>query len=184
MNVYFWTFAIFAVLITPVMLTVHIRCDGKIDWTMQLYIAGIPVVKCEKKEKTHQTVGLMTQKKKHRLAFLLVRDGSAVRLLRSMPLERVRIHACLSFEDAAVTAMVFAFLKALMQTLACCGVQRGKLTGAVQADFGGRGTHADVSCIFAGRLGRIGLAVAHLMINAAKAKADFAAEEEKHAASH
>ena len=184
LNVYFWAFAIFAVLITPVALTVHICYDEKIDWTMQLYIAGIPVIKRKKREKPHQTVSLMARKKKQKLAFLLVRDGSAARLLRSMPLERVRIDARLSFEDAAATAMVFAFLKTLTQTLTCCGVQRGKLAGAVQDDFGGWGTRADVSCIFAGRLGRIGLAGAHLMISAAKAKAGLAAEEVKHAASH
>ena len=50
MNVYFWAFAIFAVLITPVALTVHIRYDGKIDWTMQLYIAGFRLSNVKKEK--------------------------------------------------------------------------------------------------------------------------------------
>ena len=182
LNAYFWIFALYAVLITPVALNVHIRFDGKIDWRMRLYIAGIPVVKREKKEKPGRTAGLLTRQKRHRLAFALVRDGSAARMIRSMHLQQVQLYARLSFEDAAATAMTFAFLRTLMQSLTCCGVLKDELSGALQADFGGKGTGADVRCIFTGRLGKLCVAGIHLMVSAAKAKAGLTAEEEEYAA--
>ena len=45
MNLYFWLFALYALLITPVGAQVHVRIDHGVHYRIRLQAAGLPVLR-------------------------------------------------------------------------------------------------------------------------------------------
>lgn len=191
MNPYFWFFSLYAFLITPVTVHAGIRIDHGVHWRLRLLIAGLPVMRKSKagndfEEKTLEAKSLAQSlaSPKRGMVMALIHDGSLKRLMRAFHCERMHIRAELSFADAAATAVSYAVIRTLVETLHRCGTLSNKITGYVGADFNARGTDVELQGIFSARLGRVAITGIRLGISALRHRAELATEEKQYAASH
>jgi len=190
MNVYFWAFVAYAILIAPVSAHIQIRIDRGVRYRIGLRTAGLPVMRKKKKpdaspEATQQMHRLWNGETGPDAALLsvLFAQGHLMKLLRLFDWRQFEIKARISFEDAALTALVFSLLRAVLYTGDQCGLLRAD--SCVQVSFQGEGTTVSLACIASARLGSIGIAAARLWLAAAGERARrLTAEEEKYAASH
>ena len=190
MNPYFWFFAIWAALITPVTVHAGIRVGRAVSWRLQLQFAGLPFVRketqeCQQEEQTAD-LGRIVEALKDTdgsLAALVFRSGGVGRFFKSFRLDRMEIYLKLSFEDAAVTALLYALIRNVLQTLALCGAMPRRVEGRVEMDFHARGTELQLQGIISCRLGTLGLAAGRLLWAILRTRAKrLTAEEEGHAA--
>ena len=191
MNPYFWFFAVWALMITPVTIHAGIRLDRGIHWRMRLLIAGIPITDRRKGESSSEEETLQAQQllqglisPKRQLIMALVHDGSLKRLLRVFRWNQLYVQGRLSFQDASQTALSYALIRTLLETLQRCGVLPGKITGRIEADFHSQGTQFWLQGIFSARLGKVAIAGIRLCISALRHRAELATEEKQYAASH
>jgi len=188
LNPYFWLFALLALLMTPVRAQISLWINHGVYWQMQLLISGIPVVRRQKKARKNAQEavsflpGLFTSRRK--LAWTLWREGSLAPLWAAFGLEALDVQVHLSFADAAQTALGYAFLCTVLETLARCRALPMPVRVRLQADFHAQGTQMTMEGIFSARLGRIVLAGARLGIAVLRTRARLATEEEQYAASH
>lgn len=190
MNLYFWLFALYALLITPVGAQVHVRFDHGVHYRIRLQAAGLPVLRKKDQEESRETQlqsqDVMKGMKNGDLGLMiaLIRQGHVQRILRRLQWRDVEIRARISFADAAWTAVSYAFVRTCLQTLA--PIRTLPLRGRVEMDFRGEGTRVAFRCIVSARLGSLTAAVIRLWLAAAgyRAKRLAAEEEEYAAASH
>ena len=188
MNLYFWFFLLYAVLITPVGVQVHVRVDRGIHYRIRIGAAGVPVLRMWDQadiqpEERFRTTNLM-KNWNVAMAAELMRNGHIQRALQSLEWRGLELQAHLSFGDAAVTAMFYAALQTMMQTIRyCCSLP---VRGQITADFEGKGTQISFRCIAGARLGRITAEAIRLWLaaNGTRAKRLMAEEENYAAASH
>lgn len=190
MNLYFWFFVLYAVLITPVGAQVHVRIDHGVHYRIRLRAAGLPVLRKKEKAKEEPQVQLKSSNVlkgmkdwDYALFVSLLRQGHLQRLLRLFEWHDVQIDARISFEDAAFTAMTYALIRICLQTVARC--RPLPVQGRVEMDFRGEGTMISFRCIADARLGSLSAAALRLWLAAVISRAKrLVAEEEKYAASH
>ena len=186
MNPYFWIFALYALLITPVGAQVHIRVDHGVHYRVRLLAAGMRVLRKADppdREKHLQPDSVFRNAKNwdYALMIALVRHGHVQRLLRRIQWRQAEIRACISFEDAALTALTYAFIRTVMQTVARC--RPLPIRGRVEMDFRHRGTAVSFRGIATARLGSLTAAAIGLLLAAAAERAKLD-KEESYAASH
>jgi len=191
LNLYFWLFALYALLITPVGAQVHIRIDHGLHYRFRLRAAGLPVLRKKKEEKepqeTHLRSGDVMKGMKdwdYGMFAVLMRQGHFGRILRLFEWRDLEVRARISFEDAALTAMVYTLIRTVLQTAA--HIRPLPVKGRVEMDFQGEGTQLSLRCIATARLGNITAAAIRLWLAAAsyRAKGSAAEEETYAAASH
>ena len=190
MNLYFWLFALYALLITPVGAQIHIRVDHGIHYRVRLRAAGLPFLHKKKEEEPQDTrlhYGDVMQSMKERdygLFASLMRQGHFGRILRLFEWQDTEIRARISFEDAALTALVYTLIQTVLQTAA--HIHPLPLKGRVEMDFRGEGTLLSIRCIATARLGNLTAAAIRLWLASARYRAKHSSAEEENyaAASH
>ncbi len=193
MNPYFWLFAVCALLMTPITANISVRFSHGVRYRFRLQAAGLPFL--QKKEENHPEEEEVDARDAVRGALSpelpvlisLWRGGDIQRALRSLQLEAVYLRAHLSFSDAAATAVAYAFVRTVAQTLALCARDSARVQGRVEANFREDGSELFVRCIVSARLGSLGAAAIRLGMAVKRARAKLStAEEENHAeaASH
>lgn len=184
MNLYFWLFVLYAVLITPVGAQVHVRIDRGVHYRIRLRAAGLPVLRRKEKAKEEPEVQLRSgnvvkgmKDWDYALFTALLRQGHLQRLLRLFEWRNVEIRARISFEDAALTAITYALIRTCLQTAA--RIRPLPVKGRVEMDFMGEGTTVSFRCIADARLGSLSAAAIRLWLAAAGARAKRSVEEEE-----
>ena len=191
-NFYFLFFTAYAVLITPITLRLGLRLGKDAGYSVRVQAAGMPFARRRSEDDRAEELPIREQEVARTLAstnFALVRaalDLKALRrLLRAVHLESLHIRARFSFADASRTALCFAAVRTLLQTLRTCGVPMSRLGGHVTANFDGQGSEVLIRGIVAARLGSLGLAA--ILFGAAFIRAhakQARLEEEPYATSH
>lgn len=191
MNLYFWLFVLYALLITPVGAHVSVRIDKGVHYRVRLQAAGLPVLRRrdqedEKQAERIRSADVMRGMKNWDLALAaeLLREGHISRALRALNWRGIEVDARISFDDAAATAMVYAALCTCLQTVSRCHPL--PVRGRVTADFHGEGTKIAARCIVDARLGSLSAAAIRLWLaaNSSQAKRLMTEEEKYAAASH
>lgn len=192
MNVYFWLFGIAGILSVPMTLQATLRMDGKIHYHIRLRAGGLPLAEkdeqgegAEEKVFSRQTArGLFTLD--GRVVWPMIHQGHLVRAVKVMRLEKLYVRIRLSFQDAATTAMSFAALRILVQTLLSCVQTTLPLDGRVEMNYAAQGSEVLVRSIFSARLGSLLAAALRLMLAALRVRRGILKTEEEHyaAASH
>ena len=188
MNLYFWLFALYALLITPVGAQVHIRIDHGVHYRVRLRAAGLPVLRKKKEEDPKQEISLrsgdMMKNWDYGMFAMLMHEGHFGRILRLFEWQDLNIRARISFEDAALTAMLYALIRTVLQTVS--HIHPPPVKGRVEMDFQGNGTKISLRCIGFARLGSITAAAIRLWLAVLsyRAKRSAAEEETYAAASH
>lgn len=169
MNMYFWFFAVYALLITPVGAQIHIRVEHGFHYRIRLRMAGLPVVKktekTDKQEEVHLKPDAMVKGIHDWDAGLfasLIHQGHLGRLFRLFDWHDIQIRARISFEDAAQTAMTYALIRTALQTLA--RIRSLPVKGGVEMDFQGRGSMLSFRGIAQTRLGSLMAAAIRLWL--------------------
>lgn len=185
MNLYFWLFSLCAFLMMPIYAQVHIRVEHGIHYRIRLRAAGFPVLRKKKQEEPDvplRSGDVMKGMKgwDYGLFVSLMREGHFGRLLRLFEWREVELRACISFEDAALTALLYGLIRTVLQTAA--HIRPLPVKGRVEMDFRGEGTRVSIRGIATARLGSLMAAVLRLWLAAARYQARRSAEEEKYAA--
>ncbi|MCI5956144.1 MAG: hypothetical protein MRZ54_04100 [Clostridiales bacterium] len=192
MNPYFLFFSLLALLGTPVSLHAGMRVGRELTYQIRVQAAGLPFMRRTGEEDRSQEqpvrqedVARTVAETDPQLVLCAVKTVLSKRLFRLIHLESVYVHARLSFDDAALTALLFAAVRTVLETLAYCSAFPGKLTGRMEADFHANGSELFVRGIFMARLGSLLYAAAVVGAAIIKARAAQARmEEETYAASH
>lgn len=187
MNLYFWLFLLYAVLITPVGVRVHVCVDQGIHYRIRIQAAGLPFIYGGKADQGQSEGQIQADRMKNwdlALFVQLLRERHIQRALRSLEWRKVELTAHVSFGNAALTAIFYAALQTTMLTIRrCTGLP---VCDKITADFEGKGTQIAFACIVGARLGRITAAAIRLWLaaNGARAKRLIAEEENYAAAPH
>ena len=188
MNLYFWFFLLYALLITPVGVQLSIRIEQGIHYRVKLRVAGLPVLRQRDSEETAQekrlsSAVLRNGMKKHHLALLasLFRQGHIQQVIKSLDWQKMEVNARISFADAAQTALAAALLRTSLETFSRCHSM--PLYSHIIADFNGQGMQITIHCIVAARVGSLSAAAIRLWLAAGSIQAKrLSAEEERYAA--
>lgn len=187
MNLYFWLFSLCAVLSAPVKIDVSICMKHGVRYGVRLQMAGLPVMKkkteeddTEKVDSAQMTKGLFSLDRQ--LMAALLRGGYVKQAVSALQLERLSIHARLSFEDAALTAVSYAAVRTVLHAALLCWHHPEVIQGRVEMDFQQKGSEAFVRCIFSARLGSILAAALRLFAAILRIRARLMTEEETYAA--
>ena len=189
MNLYFWAFSFYVLMITPVSVQAHILIEHGIHYRLRLRAAGLPVLRKIKQEQPDEKLHSIDMLKGMKqwdagLAASLIREGHLGRLWRLFQWRDCEIHARISFEDAALTATTYAVIRTVAQTWA--HIHPLPVRGHVEMDFQGKGAMLSLRCIASARLGSLLAAAVRLWLAVIRYRAGrLSAEEENYAsASH
>lgn len=193
MNVYFWCFALYALWITPIGLEISVCAGRNVRWRIRMQAAGLPVWRRRQAEESmkeeqpvdgRETARRMLSPDAPEL-LLLWKKGHIRRFLQTWRLQSLYIHGQISQPDAAQTAMLFAALRTLLQTLSHLPAVYKRVQCSLQADFQAQGSQLFLRCIVTARLGNLVVAVLRFAAAAHHIHSRFTAkEEESYAASH
>ena len=192
MNPYFVFFALYALVISPVRAHVSVRVGHGVRYRVLLQISGLPFLrktdagdpKRERPVRESDVAGALSGETVA-LIRAVCKSHALSRALRMLRFEGLHLHARLSFEDAALTALCYTGARVLLQTLLSLPGPAGRLSGRVEADFRGEGAEVYARCIVSARLGSLGVAAIALLAAYAAARGKQAqTEEEGYAASH
>lgn len=192
MNPYFVAFSAYALLISPVRLHLSLRLGKRMSYRLRVQLIGLPFIR-KTEEKPHEEQPVEEEKVAQtlaasdwRLPLFAVREGWLKWTLKRIHIQTLYLHARLSFDDAALNALCYAFLRTLLDTLARCGFQKGKFFSRLEVDFHALGTEVFVRGIIGARLGSLGIAALWLGALALNSRAQQARTEEESyaAASH
>lgn len=160
MNGYFWLFALCALLATPVTAHVQLRIGRGVHYRLRLQAAGLPFLRKKEAESNEGEKTLHSRQMAKglfaadgRMLYSLFRGGHLKRTLKAFHLQSVWVHIRLSFADAAQTALCYAALRTILQTVLSCHSSADILRGRVEADFQSQGTEIFLRCILSTRLG-------------------------------
>lgn len=153
MNGYFWLFALIALLMTPVTVGISLDWQGRLQMRLRLWIGGLPVPIPQKGQQTGPKQG-KSQKMDWVAAFLHGRKT----ILRAahLQIENVNVRIRLGLADAAATALGFALLRTLLQSLSLSALPQ--LRGRVEPVFQDGQTSLHGDCMIFTRLGNLALA--------------------------
>lgn len=188
MNLYFWAFSLYALMITPVRVLTCIRIGRDVRYRVRVGLAGAALFRKRWKANQEKKVdsgkfakGIVRLDRK--LLWHLMKTGEVRRMFGSLKLAELTVHAKLSLQDAAATALLFAGIRTFLQTAALCSPVRFALKGHMEADFRAEGSEVMLECMISARLGSLLAAGARLGLAAWNARADLSlAEEENNAA--
>ena len=192
MNPYFLFFSLCALLGTPISLHASVRVGRRVRYQIRLQAAGLPFMRRKgegdrskerpvKQEDVARTVATADPQ----TLLCALKTVRSKRLYRLVHLESVYVHARLSFDNAALTALLFSFTRTVLETLARCSAYPNRLKGRMEADFHANGSELFIRGIFMARLGSLMYAAAVVAAGMLKARAAQARmEEETYAASH
>lgn len=191
MNPYFWLFSACALLMTPLSAQISVRVGHGVRYRVRLQAAGLPFL--QKREENHpeeeervdvQEVAHGALSPELPVALSLWKSGAIRRALGTLRLESLYLHAHISFEDAAATALIYAAVRSAAQTITLCAATPNRVQGRVEADFRGEGTEVFARCMVSGRLGSLGAAALRLGWAAWRTRARLLEEDSYAAASH
>lgn len=153
MNGYFWLVALIALCITPVTARLTLDWQGRLQVGFRLWIGGLPVPIPQR-----QRPAAPKQKSGKGMdwAAAFLHRRKAILRAAHLQIESANVQARLHLGDAAATALGFAFLGTLLQTLSLCAIPR--LRGRVEPVFQEGQTVLHADCMFFTRLGNIALA--------------------------
>ncbi len=179
MNPYFWCFAVYALWITPVTLHMGIQYDQKWRWAVKLKLAGVTVM--NRTSQNHQPKAKASGRK--RMSWSLLKSPEFKQMRNILRFDSVNVYARLAFEDAALTAMSFALVQTVLDTLVRCGALKRNVRGRIEADFRAGRPVLEIQGIVSAYLGN--LAIAYARFAFAQLRAHIRQmREEKYAASH
>ena len=188
MNGYFWLFAIWALCITPISAQVSVRIGNGVHYRVRLQAAGLPVMKRAQDGKEDQEEKLDGRKAVKGVFALdgpvlghLLREGHLGRALGAWHVQSVYVHARISQQDAAQTALFFALARTVMSALFKAPSVRRKLSAGIKADYQAQGSEVFIRCILTARLGNLVWEAARF---AAAIHQIRIREEDQYAASH
>ena len=193
MNLYFWLFSLCAVLSVPIRIHVSARLGREVRYRMRMQAAGLPVVKKKTEEERTDEETVDSAKMAKRLfaldgplVFSLLREGHLKRAMHALRVELFYVHARLSFENAALTAMSYAAVRTFLQTALLCLHHPPTIQGRVEMDFRQQGSEVFVRCILSARLGSLLAAALRLFAAILRIRARLLTKEEENyaAASH
>jgi len=171
-NLYFWIFALYALLIVPVNVEAQVVFAEGVRYRIVIRAFGISLSRGSEKRKA-------AQKRRKRNGFPLMPRGGIKRLLDMFRWRDAELKLHISFADAAATAVVCSLARMVLYTAQKCG--RLPVRASVDMDFESTGSSLWFRCIADTRLGNITAAALRLWLAAARR---MRAEEEKYAASH
>lgn len=153
MNGYFWLFALIALLMTPVTASVSLDWQGRLQVRLRLWMGGVPM---PIPQKAHQAAP--KQGKSGRMDWLSAFWHGRKSILRAahLQVESVNVQVRLCLADAAATALGFAFLRTLLQSLSLGALPQ--LRGRVEPVFQDGQTSLHGDCMIFTRLGNLALA--------------------------
>ena len=164
-----------------------VRIGKEVRHSTSVRVSGIPVRK-EKQRKKETRVDQNTLF--HRLFALdlpllltLIHQGHIKRAVGTLQLEELYLHARLAFQNAAATAVSYAALRTLLQTVLLCIPNARMLQGRVETSFGAEGTEVFIRCMFSARLGMLIAAALRFAFVMIRTRAErLKTEEERYAA--
>jgi len=184
MNWYFWLFAIYALLITPVTAHVSLRIGRGVRYRLRMQAAGLPFIrKSEDGESAEEKMVNSQQMAKGlfaldgRMLFSLFRAGHFQRVFKAFHLQSAWVHVRLSFADAAQTALGYAMLRAVLQTLLGCLPDPQVIRGRAEMNFEAEGSEIFVRCILSARLGNLAAAMVRMGATMLRLRAAAITEE-------
>ncbi len=188
MNLYFWLFALYALLITPLGAQVHIRVDHGVHYRIRIRAAGLPVLRKKKEEDPNEEIKLQSRDVMKGmkdwdagLLYVLMKQGHLLRLFRMFQWRDLEIRARISFEDAALTVMTYSLIRTVLQCAA--HIRPLPVKGRVEMDFHGHGSTFSMRCIAEARLGSLLAAAIRLWLAVVRHRMkQLKTEEEQHAA--
>lgn len=160
MNLYFWFFALYAVLITPIRLQADFLLGRGVRYRLRVQLAGVTLVR----DRMHNSHALTLHSDGANLPLWLgiLRQGAIRPVLRALRMQAFDVSIRFSFADAACTAAVYALTRTAAETLSLCGAVKPSVRIRMTADFHAQGTEVLVRSIFVSRLGILGIAAAQL----------------------
>ena len=182
MNLYFWFFALYSVLIIPVSAQIQLRFEKRVHYQLRLHAAGVPVLKIQKNEERKKEGGmakLLNLQQGDSFVPLLRESG----ILKMIHWRNFQIYMHFSCRDAAQNALLYIAARTVLTAFErICSFP---LRCYVDMDFQGQGSVFAIHCIAQARMGRIIASVVRLGLAAAGRRLkQRKAEEEQHAASH
>ena len=153
MNGYFWLFALIALLITPVKTNISLDWQGRLQVRLRLWMGGLPV---PIPQKPHQAAPKQGKSRKLDWAAAFLHGRKTILRAAQLQVESVNIQARLCFADAAATALGFALLRTLLQSLSLSTLPQ--LRGRVEPVFQEGQTTLHGDCMIFTRLGNLALA--------------------------
>lgn len=169
MNGYFWLFALCALLMTPVTAHVSLRIGQGVRYRLRIQAAGLPFIRrseegngAEEKMVDSQQMAKGIFKLDGRMLFSLFREGHFQRVWKAFRLQSAWVHVRLSFADAAQTALCYAALRTVLQTLLGCLADPRVIHGRAEMNFEAEGSEIFVRCILSARLGNIAAAMVRM----------------------
>ncbi len=192
MNWYFCLFALYVLFITPLTFHVSVRIGQGVHYRVKVQAAGLPVAWRKGEPQKQKEKQLSSRKTVRKLLstdggmlLSLLRCGALNRLCSVFRVQNVWVHIRFSFADAAQTALCYAALRLLLQTLFSCVPRTAAVNGRAEADFRAQGTEMFVRCILSARLGMLITALARTGAAVIRLRMAAAAKEETYAeASH
>ena len=162
MNWYFWLFSTYALLITPVTAHVNLRIGQCVRYRLRIQAAGLPLIRRTEQEEDAQEKTVDSRRMANgllaldgRMLFALFREGHVKRVLRAFRLHSALVHVRISFHDAALTALSYAALRTILQTVLGCIPDPDRIRGRVEMNFDAAGSEIFVRCILSARLGNL-----------------------------
>lgn len=153
MNGYFWLFALIALLMTPVTAKLSIEWQGRLQVHLRLWMGGLPVPIPQKQQRAAPK---RENGKGMDWAAAFLHRRKAILHTAHLQVESVNVQARLCLADAAATALGFALLRTLLQSLSLRVLPQ--LRGRVEPVFQDGKTVIHVDCMFFTRLGNLALA--------------------------
>lgn len=191
MNGYFWLFALCAALSTPVTVHVRVRMDHGMHYRLRLQAAGLPLLRKREEDDTAGEKTLHSRQMANslfsldgNLLFALFHGGHFKRVLKAFRLLDAQVYIRLSFADAAYTALGYAALRTVLQTVLACLPDPRAVRGHVDVSFDAKGSEAAVQCIFGTRLGTLAIAMVRMGAAMIRLRSAERTEERYAEASH
>ena len=158
MNWYLLCFLLYAVFITPVTVLVRVSVGQDVRFRVCLRAAGVSLLgkKGEKERMLPLHSSGWTQKlndSRKEMLMNLYRQGAFGRIIRLLEWRQVEWVAHISLDDAAQTAVVYAALRVMWQTLR--QICKTNMKARIEADFQGEGFGFEFRCIVSARVGNI-----------------------------
>ena len=105
-------------------------------------------------------------------------------MLKAFRLLDAQVYIRLSFADAAYTALGYAALRTVLQTVLACLPDPRAVRGRVDVSFDAKGSEAAVQCIFGTRLGTLAIAMVRMGAAMIRLRSAERTEERYAEASH
>ncbi|MDD6142105.1 MAG: hypothetical protein PUD16_01230 [bacterium] len=165
--------------------------DHGMHYRLRLQVAGLPIIRKREQDDAAGEITLHSQQMANglfslngRMMAALFRGGQFKRVLKAFRLLDAQVYIRLSFADAAYTALAYAALRTVLQTVLACLPDPRAVKGHVDVSFDAKGSEAAVQCIFGTRLGILAVAMMRMAAAVIRLRRADRTEERYAEASH